>query len=94
MGMVRANVSSSTNGTELGVAEQGGHVLLFRCTSDDAQPLRHLAQRVHTTRVRRKIAVVAAARFILRTAFYVLRDGTSHEPHRLRGVAKEESMVA
>jgi hypothetical protein len=76
------------------VLVQGGHVLLFRCTSDEAQPLRQLAQRVHTARVRRKFAVVAAARFILRTAFYVLRDGTSYEPDRLRDTAKEQLMVA
>jgi len=62
------------------VLVQGRHVLLFRCTSDHARPFRHLAQRVHTTRVRRKLAVAAAARFLLRAAFYVLRDGTSYEP--------------
>jgi hypothetical protein len=71
------------------VLVQGGHVLLFRCTSDDAQPLRHLAHRVRTARVRRKIAVVATARFILRTAFYFLRDGTTYDPRRLRGAARE-----
>jgi transposase len=76
------------------VLVQGGHVLLFNCTSEEAQPLRHLALRVHVSRVRRKIAVVAAARFILRTAFYILRDGTSYDPTRLRGAAKEESKVA
>jgi hypothetical protein len=41
--------------------------------------------------VRRKIAVVAAARFILRTAFYVLRDGTDYDPKLLRGVANKEA---
>lgn len=76
------------------VLVQGGHVLLFKCTSEEAQPLRQLAMRVHASRVRRKIAVVAAARFILRTAFYILRDGTSYEPTRLRSAAKEESKVA
>jgi transposase len=76
------------------VLVQAGHVLLFRCASEEARPLRQLAQRVHTARVRRKIAVVAAARFILRTAFYILRDGTSYEPQRLRAVVKEEKRVA
>jgi transposase len=76
------------------VLVQGGHVLLFRCASDDALPLRQLAQRVHTVRVRRKIAVVAAARFLLRTAFYILRDGTKYQPERLRGAVKEEANVA
>ena len=69
-------------------------MLLFRRASDDALPLRQLAQRVHTVRVRRKIAVVAAARFLLRTAFYILRDGTKYQPERLRGAAKEEAIVA
>ena len=76
------------------VLVQAGHVLLFRCASEEARPLRQLAQRVHTARVRRKIAVVAAARFILRTAFYILRDGTSYEPQRLRGAVQEEANVA
>jgi transposase len=72
------------------VLVQAGHVLLFRCGSEDARPLRELPKRVHTARVRRKIAVVAAARFILRTAFYVLRDGTTYDPKRLRTFAVQE----
>jgi transposase len=76
------------------VLVQGGHILLARCNAAEAQPLRRLPQRVHATRVRRKIAVVAAARFILRTAFYVLRDGTSYDPKRLRGAAEEPSQAA
>ncbi|MGH7269783.1 MAG: hypothetical protein ACREJ3_05070 [Polyangiaceae bacterium] len=67
---------------------------MFRCASDDARPLRQLAQRVHTARVRRKIAVVAAARFLLRTAFYILRDGTSYDPKLLRGAVEEHVKVA
>jgi transposase len=63
---------------------QAGHVLLFRCASEPSLPLKALAQRVHTVRARRKIAVVAAARYILRTAYYVLRDKTSYDPARLR----------
>jgi len=39
--------------------------------------------RVHTARKRRKIAVIAAARHILRIAYYVLRDGTVYDPARL-----------
>jgi transposase len=64
---------------------QCGHVLLSRCQTKEAQPLKALAERVHTTRARRKIAVVAAARHILRIAYYVLRDGSVYEPDRLRG---------
>jgi len=76
------------------VLVQAGHVLLFRCGSENARPLRELPQRVHTARVRRKIAVVAAARFILRTAFYILRDGTNYDPTRLRRTAQKEQATA
>ena len=62
---------------------QAGHVLLFRCRSETAAPLKAIAMRVHTNRKRRKIAVVAAARHILRIAYYVLRDGTEYDPSRL-----------
>lgn len=62
---------------------QAGHVLLFRCRSEAAAPLKAIAMRVHSNRKRRKIAVVAAARHILRIAYYVLRDGTEYDPSRL-----------
>ena len=67
-----------------GVLIQAGHVLLFRCDPVKAGPLREIALRVQTTRGRRKIAVVAAARHILRIAYYVLRDGSTYDPHLLR----------
>lgn len=63
---------------------QAGHVLLWRCQSNTAAPLRALAERVKANRGRRKIAVVAAARHILKIAFYVLRDETSYNPALLR----------
>lgn len=63
---------------------QSGHVLLWRCQSEHSAPLKAIAERVHTARARRKIAVVAAARHILRIAYYVLRDGTNYDPTRLR----------
>ena len=63
---------------------QCGHVLLWKCTHEDAQPLRATADRVHTARARRKIAVVTAARHLLRIAFYVLRDGSVYQPELLR----------
>ena len=72
------------------VLVQAGHVLLFRCGSDDARPLRELPKRVQTARVRRKIAVVAEAQFIVRTAFYILRDGTTYDPQRRRTYVQEE----
>ena len=76
------------------VLVQAGHVLLFRCLAPEAQPLRRLVERVHTARARRKIAIVAGARVILRTAFYILRDGTEYQPERLRSGAKEENKAA
>jgi transposase len=66
------------------VLVQAGHVLLFRCRSDEAAPLKAIAERIHTARARRKIAVVAAARHILRLAYHVLRDGTQYNPKLLR----------
>jgi transposase len=67
---------------------QAGHVLL-RCQRPEAAPLKAVAQRVHATRARRKIAVVAAARHILRLAYYVLRDGTSYDPKLLHSAMAE-----
>jgi len=63
---------------------QAGHVLLGRCQSPESLRLKAIPQRVHTARARRKIAVVAAARHLLRIAYYVLRDGTVYDPARLR----------
>jgi transposase len=63
---------------------QAGHVLLWRCTREPTLPLKAIALRVQEGRGRRKIAVVAAARHILRIAYYVMRDGTSYDPKRLR----------
>jgi transposase len=45
--------------------------------------------RMQANRKRRKIAVVAAARHILRIAYYVLRDGTNYDPTRLASVKQE-----
>jgi hypothetical protein len=38
--------------------------------------------------------VVAAARHILRIAFYVLRDGTTYDPTRLRSAVVKEDAIA
>jgi hypothetical protein len=73
---------------------QAGHVLLFRCQAKATLPLKQLAARVHTARARRKIAGVAAARHILRIAFYVLRDGTSYDPARIHGAEVKEDAIA
>ena len=50
--------------------------------------------RVHTTRARRKIAVVAAARHILRLAYYILRDGSRYDPELLHSATKEVQQPA
>jgi transposase len=63
---------------------QAGHSLLSKCRPEKAGPLKAIAARIQTHRRRYKIAVVAAARLILRIAYYVLRDGTSYDPTRLR----------
>ena len=65
------------------ILTQAAHVLLWRCRSAEAAPLKAIAMRIHTARKRRKIAVVGAARHILRIAYYVLRDGTVYDPTRL-----------
>ena len=62
---------------------QAGHILLAKCKSDSSAPLRTIAERIHSSGKRRKVAVVAAGRHILRIAYYVLRDGTVYEPSRL-----------
>lgn len=65
---------------------QAGHVLLWRCRGEPGSPsapLKAIALRVVTARARRKVAIVAAARHVLRIAYYVMRDGTSYDPERL-----------
>ncbi len=76
------------------VLVQAGHVLLFRCNDEYAAPLQSIAKRIHTNRARRKIAVVAAARHILRLAFYVLRDGKDYNPALLRSEAEVSKPAA
>ena len=73
---------------------QAGHVLMFRCQSTEAAPLKSIAMRVHTNRARRKIAVVAAARHILRIAYYILRDGTRYDPKLLHSAIKDMQQTA
>ena len=65
------------------VLVQAAHVLMFRCRAPEAAPLQAIAARIHKARARRKIAVVAAARHILRIAYYILRDGSVYDPTRL-----------
>ena len=62
---------------------QAAHVLLSRCRGAEANPLQAIGRRIRGTRGRRKIAVVAVARHLLRIAYYILRDGTTYDAHRL-----------
>lgn len=62
---------------------QAAHVLLSRCRGTEATPLQAIGLRIRGTRGRRKIAVVAVARHLLRIAYYILRDGTTYDAHRL-----------
>ena len=62
---------------------QAAHVRLSRCRGPEALPLQAIGLRIRGTRGRRKIAVVAVARHLVRLAFYILRDGTTYEARRL-----------
>jgi transposase len=63
---------------------QASHVLLARCRRAEAVPLQTIGLRIRGSRGRRKIAVVALARHLLRIAYYILRDGTTYDAVRLR----------
>jgi transposase len=62
---------------------QASHVLLTHCQRAEAVPLQTIAERIRGSRGRRKIAVVALARHLLRVAYYILRDGTTYDAVRL-----------
>ena len=62
---------------------QAAHVLLSRCRKAEATPLQAIGLRIRGTRGRRKIAVVAVARHLLRIAYYILRDGTTYDAARV-----------
>ena len=68
---------------------QSANVLMARCRKAEAKPLREIAARVQTSRGRRKIAVVALARHLLRIAYYLLRDGTTYDDRRLQRQSSE-----
>ena len=65
------------------VLVQAANVLLTRCARPEAQPLQAIGERIRARRGRRKVAIVAVARHLLRIAYYILRDGTTYEPARL-----------
>jgi transposase len=62
---------------------QAAQVLLSRCRGPEATPRQAIGLRIRGTRGRRKIAVVAVARHLVRLAVYILRDGTTYKPRRL-----------
>lgn len=66
---------------------QAAHVLLWCCKSEAARPLQAKVHRLAADKKRRKIAVIAAARHILRIAYYVMRDGSVYDPSRLTRAA-------
>jgi transposase len=100
------SVSQSGTSTQLGgITKQGSgqlrsllvqaaHTVMFRCRTDEAAPLQAIAQRIHRTRARRKIAVIALARHLLRIAYYVLRDGTVYDASKVRGSCTEADAPA
>jgi transposase len=62
---------------------QAAQVLVHRCRRPEATPLQAIGLRIQGTRGRRKIAVVALARHLLRIAYYLLREGTTYDSHRV-----------
>lgn len=72
---------------------QAGHVLLWKCNSDAASPLRALPERV-ANRGKRKVGVVAAARHLLKIAYYVMRDGCVYDPSLLRSSKEKETQIS
>ena len=69
------------------VLVQAAQIMYARCRSEAARPLQGVVARVHTRSHRKKIAVVAGARHLLRVAYYVLRDETDYDAERLRKAA-------
>ena len=69
---------------------QAAHVLISRSRGKDAVPLQQIAERVRGSRGRRKIAVVALARHLLRIAYYILRDQTVYDASRLRNSQEQD----
>jgi transposase len=73
---------------------QAANVVMYRCRSADAEPLKAIAARVKGSRGRSKIAVIALARHLLRIAYYVLRDDTTYERSRIGEAIAHRRAVA
>ena len=69
------------------VLVQGAHVVASRSSSDELAHLRAVYERCRGTRGRRKIAIVALARHMLRIAFHVWREATVYDSLRVRSIA-------
>jgi transposase len=74
---------------------QAAVTLYAACRSEAAKPLQAIFSRILTSRTKKKIAVVALARHILRISFYILRDGTTYDPALVsKRAAKDKEEVA
>ena len=62
---------------------QAAHAVSSRCQTDAARPIQSTYERIRGTRGRRKVALVALARHLLRLGYYILRDGTCYDAERL-----------
>jgi transposase len=62
---------------------QAAHIVT-RPTTKNAEPIQAVYGRIRGTRGRRKIALTAVARHLLRIAFHVWRDGTVYDATKLR----------
>ena len=90
LGSITKTGSKALRSTKVAAA----HVTASRCRSPEAEPLQAIAERVRGSRGRRKIAIVALARHLLRIAYYVLRDSTVYEAKRLERCAATEPRAA
>ena len=77
-----------------GTLVQAAHVVISQCRTAEAVALQAIAERVRGSRGRRKIAVVALARHLLRIAYYILRDETTYEASRLEHGAYQDQALA
>ena len=62
---------------------QAAQAVFSRCRTEEAKPLQEVIERVYSRSQRKKIAIVAGARHLLRVAYYILRDGTEYQPELL-----------
>ena len=73
------------------VMVEAAQAMYGRCRSEEAEPLKAIADRVYTRSHRKKIAIVATGRHMLRIAYYILRDGTEYQPELLARAGSEKA---